>query len=80
MYYSICNIQRKKVIEHGRFTSTGKFEITGTEIVIEPHGTPLFTEAETTTGICKSCREGWEVEGSLFASQAERERATKVKP
>jgi len=42
----------------------------------EPCNIPLFADPERITGICASCRKGWEVEGNKFATDAERERAT----
>jgi hypothetical protein len=75
MYYSACNIIRVKAVETGHFNSGVMFEADSMETRIEPHGTPLFTEQETMTGICRSCREGWEVEGNTFASPEERARA-----
>lgn len=48
------------------------------ETVTEPCATPLFSEDEATTGVCRSCARGWEVPNNRFANEAERERALKV--
>lgn len=76
MYYSACSIIRTKDVEIGHFNSDGVFVMDRIETRVEPCGTPLFTNLETTTGVCRSCREGWEVEDNVFASPEERTRAT----
>jgi hypothetical protein len=76
-YYSTCTILRTKFVEKYSFSMiTGEAKLVSTETVVEEHGTPLFTDGETSTGICASCRKGWEVEGNTFANDEERARAT----
>jgi hypothetical protein len=63
----LCGVERVKRITHGRFSDDP--EVVGLivdreEVRTEPCGTPLFTDAETNRGICRSCFSGWEVEGN----------------
>jgi len=77
MNKSLCTIQRTKKVTRGTMNiATGQFTWKAPEIVTEPCSTPLFYNDECATGICRSCKHGWEAEGNIFASQEERKRAT----
>jgi hypothetical protein len=77
-YHTSCTIIRtKKVLTHHVNWFTG--QDTGppdADIRTEACGTPLFHEREHSTGICESCRRGWQVGDNRFASSEEKRRAT----
>ena len=58
-----CKIMRTKVIHD---------EMTGQDRVVS---VPCGNWHEVKSGVCDSCRKGWEVEGNRFSSVAEMMRA-----
>lgn len=71
-----CTILRTYVKRTGTLNLvTGKVEMTHEETSTGPCNTPLFG-AYASEGICSGCRDGWETEGNVFASETERQRAT----
>lgn len=75
--HSTCTIVRTIVVTHNTMNMvTGEMTAGRKETKTEPCNTPIFTDEERHTGICKACRQGWEVEGNKFASEAEKKRAT----
>lgn len=72
-----CTILRTMTISQYTLNIvTGETREGQTYVTTEPCNTPLFTEDEMATGICRSCRSGWETAGNEFANEAERTRAT----
>lgn len=76
-YFHLCTIQRTFVRSTG-ILSGGEFVEVKKETVTEPCGTPLFSPKQQATGICGSCRKGWEVENNKFATEVEKQRATEA--
>ena len=75
----LCKIQRTKTVTRGTMNIvTGKFAWKAPEIITEPCGTSLFYDDERATGICRSCKHGWEAEGNTFANEEERARAAQA--
>jgi hypothetical protein len=77
--YHSCIIVRTFERKHGHFNLNDPEEpivYDRTETVTGPCNVPLFSDEERASGICKSCRKGWETEGNVFASETERQRAT----
>jgi hypothetical protein len=73
--YSNCTVLRTCRVTSGVFRG-GKFVKAGTEVVTAPCGVPIFGDDERASGICRSCRRGWEIEGNRFANAEEKARAT----
>lgn len=73
-----CTILRRVEVNTYTFNIvTGKKTHVSSETVIENCNTPLFTEQERITGICKSCRSGYATRGNEFANESELQRAIK---
>lgn len=72
--YRSCTVQRTFVRGHGHLVD-GKYVQESEETVTEPCNVPLFDDLGQQTGICRSCRGGWEAATNKFASEAEMERA-----
>jgi len=72
-----CTIVRRFKRQYGHFGSGPKMIIDRVEIVTEACGTPLFSDEEKRSGVCNSCRKGWEVKDNRFATAAQRALATK---
>lgn len=71
-----CTILRRMKIEHGSMSlTTGKVTMDSSEVVTRACDVPLFTDAEKEAGICRACRDGWEVPDNVFASDFEMWRA-----
>lgn len=71
-----CTILRTSEVTHGTLSMNGGGYKKGkTEIVTEPCGTPLFDDVRKASGVCRSCANGWEVEGNKFANKAEKAKA-----
>lgn len=71
-----CKILRKKHITESKINiSTGKKKKGKSYDKTEQCGTPLFSEVEIKTGVCDTCKKGWEVKGNTFASKRQREIA-----
>ena len=71
---SNCKIERRVVVSHGTFNPmTKRSTIRSTTTEIRPCGTPLFSEREIKTGICKSCYSGWSVEGNALTARGHAE-------
>jgi hypothetical protein len=52
-------------ITHGSFNlTTGEHKKGATEVVVRECGTPIFGDSGRASGICASCRKGWETEGN----------------
>lgn len=49
---------------------TGESKIGRSEQRVEPCGTPLFGK-DFVIGVCKSCRDGWDVEGNRIIQTPE---------
>lgn len=78
LQFNACTIVRTFVRQHFtmKFNSDDPPTPAGPDTIhTEPCNIPLFAEPERTTGVCASCRKGWEVEANKFATDAERERA-----
>lgn len=78
VYHTGCTILR--VIHKKHYTmklggDASDMELVSEETVTEACNVPLFGEEEKIRGVCRGCRKGWEVEGSLFATEAEKQRA-----
>jgi hypothetical protein len=72
-----CTIVRTFVRTHMTLaTDSGELREGHKETVTEACDKPLFLDTETASGVCRSCRSGWEVPDNRFASDAERQRAT----
>jgi hypothetical protein len=72
-YYVTCGVRR--IVEITTLDSATMLP-TETRVETKECDTPLFGDEERATGICRSCRRGWEVEGNRFATAAEKYRAT----
>jgi hypothetical protein len=75
--YSSCTILRTFVRTYGGTLNMVTGEIkpgNRKETVTEVCGVPLFGD-DVWTGVCTSCRRGWEVPDNTFANDAERKRA-----
>ena len=71
-----CQIIRTMKITHGSLsTRTGKIAETGSSVETRPCGGPLFADVRRESGVCRSCADGWEVEGNRFADVGERSKA-----
>lgn len=72
-----CTILRTCEITHGTMSMApgGGYKKGKTEIVTEACGSPLFDDVRQASGVCRSCAEGWEVEGNKFANEAEKAKA-----
>jgi hypothetical protein len=58
--HSFCSQMRRKLVRSGTLNlATGKTDLPNEEWRDEPCGTPLFTDGERQSGICKSCAGGW---------------------
>lgn len=68
-----CKIERRVIFTHSVMDLTGKITPRGTSTKIGPCGTPLFSEREIKTGICKSCYSGWSVEGNSLTARGHAE-------
>jgi len=77
VYFSTCTIHRTRWTEHGTLDIvTGETATQSAGLKTGACYIPLFRGIERTTGVCRSCHEGYEVEGrNFFATPAERERA-----
>lgn len=72
-----CIILRTMEIEHNTLNiETGKWTFLRKSIETKPCGIPLFSTDDRAKGVCKSCKKGWEVDGNVFATEAEKKRAT----
>lgn len=59
-HHNECTIRRKMMITQYTWNlATDEKKIKNQEWQIRPCGTPLFSDQERTTGICKSCAGGW---------------------
>lgn len=75
-WWSSCGILRTFVVTHGTMEfGTGTIKMGRKETVTEIHNTPLFGDADRVHGVCRACRDGWEVPDNKFANEAERARA-----
>jgi hypothetical protein len=55
-----CTVIRRKLVRTGTLNMiTGEHQTTGEEWRTEPCGTPLFTDDERRSDICRSCASGW---------------------
>lgn len=76
--YSLCTIKRTMTVSHGTINmATGEHTTERTEVVTKACETPLFADKERSSGVCRSCRVGWDVEGNRFANENEKKRALK---
>ena len=71
-YNITCDIVRTAVVTS--LDSTTMLP-TGSRVETKECGAPLFGDHEYATGICRSCRRGWEVEDNHFATPQEKARA-----
>ena len=74
--HDICTVLRVKLVTHRtQNLVTGEVRDLGQETVTEACGTPLFSDRDRASGVCGSCRGGFEAESNRFASDEERRRA-----
>jgi hypothetical protein len=59
-----CIVERTKLVRHGTFDGD-KLTYDRESIETEACGTPLFTDKEETTGVCRSCASGWQAAGNV---------------
>lgn len=68
--HSTCTVPRIVVVTHGTLNlATSETKVTGSETVTGPCNTPLFSDDEKSSGICRACATAWEVEGNKFAGE-----------
>ena len=71
--HSSCTMIRRVEVTHGVMSLDGApYRETGRETVTQRCGVPLFAGADRTSGCCKGCAAGWEVEGNRRATEEER--------
>jgi len=70
-----CTIKRTFTSTSGSLNlTTGKLTLGYAKTVTAACGAPLFGD-DMKHGVCRACRQGWEVSGNRFANDAERARA-----
>ncbi len=75
--YPTCTIQRRVLVQVFKWTASGQSILVSQSLVIEPCGIPLVNTQERSSGVCNSCRQGYEAPENEFANDAERQRAIK---
>jgi hypothetical protein len=77
--FNSCTIVRTMMSEHYTLNiNNGEKTLIKKSNETRPCGIPLFSGDNRKAGVCSSCAKGWETEGNVFATPAERARATKL--
>lgn len=77
--HNLCTVTRIKQVKSYSLNIVSGERSDPTEYVVtEACGVPLFGDEERRTGVCRSCHQGWDMEGNTYATPAEKERAMKA--
>src|SRR5258708_4898468 len=63
--YNHCVVERRMAMIYSNFSLlTGKTKVKERKTVVKPCETPLFSDREELSSVCRSCASGWKVKGN----------------